>query len=283
MLHLIEGARGLIGARQVATDGSRFAAASSRKRRQTREEVEAEIAAHEAAIEGYLKDLEVADALVDPAEQAAERQRVEKALAELEAEAARKRDALAATTAKKLVVAEPESVIFGQSDGRQPSYNVQLTVDVETQFIIESEPVGNPSDSGQLAPTAERLAPILGVRPPASDPMSEAAPGAAETAAADAANVPTATAEPAPAAAEPPAATPPVMLIADAGYSSANDAMVRGCGDPAPHSIACEKLGYPQGPRGSSLSRGGGPGLSGAAHRQPARPVLQPDGFQARR
>ena len=32
--------RGLIGARQVATDGSRFAAASSRRRRQTREEVE---------------------------------------------------------------------------------------------------------------------------------------------------------------------------------------------------------------------------------------------------
>ena len=119
--------RGLIGARQVATDGSRFAAASSRKRRQAREEVEAEIAAHEVAIEGYLKDLEAADALVDPAEQAAERKRVEQALAELEAEAARKRDALAATAAKKLVVAEPEAVIFGQSDGRQPSYNVQLT------------------------------------------------------------------------------------------------------------------------------------------------------------
>lgn len=120
-------ARGLIGARQVATDGSRFAAASSRKRRQTREEVEAEIAAHEAAIEGYLKDLEAADALADPAEQEAERKRVKSALAELEAEAATKRNALAATTAKKLVVAEPESVIFGQSDGRQPSYNVQLT------------------------------------------------------------------------------------------------------------------------------------------------------------
>jgi hypothetical protein len=125
--HLIEGARGLIGARQVATDGSRFAAASSRKRRQTREEVAAEVAAHEVAIEGYLKDLEAADALVDPAEQAAERQRVEEALAELEAEAEAKRNALATTTAKKLVVAEPESVIFGQSDGRQPSYNVQLS------------------------------------------------------------------------------------------------------------------------------------------------------------
>ena len=61
------------------------------------------IAAHEAAIEAYLKDLEAADALVDPAEQAAERKRVEQALA------------------------EPESVIFGQSDGRQPGYNVQLT------------------------------------------------------------------------------------------------------------------------------------------------------------
>jgi hypothetical protein len=53
---------------------------------------------------------------------------VRKALAELEAKAKAKREALAATTtAKKLVVAEPESVIFGQADGRQPSYNVQLT------------------------------------------------------------------------------------------------------------------------------------------------------------
>jgi hypothetical protein len=121
---------------------------------------------------------------------------------------------LAATAAKKLVVAEPESVIFGQSDGRQPSYNVQLSVDVETQVIVDSEPVGNPSDSGQLAPTAERLAPILGVRPRAGEP-------AAEAVAADATEASTA-----------PVATSPVTLVADAGYSSANDA------------IACEALGF---------------------------------------
>jgi transposase len=214
--------RGLIAAGQVATDGSRFAAASSRRRRQAREEVEAEIVAHEVAIEGYLKDLEAADALVDPAEQQAERQRIKKALAEFEQKAETRRKALAATAAKKLVVAEPESVIFGQSDGRQPSYNVQLSVDVETQVIVDSEPVGNPSDSGQLAPTAERLAPILGVRPGASATATETA--AADAADDDAAKVPIAT--------ETPAATPTVTLVADAGYSSANDA------------ITCEKLGF---------------------------------------
>jgi hypothetical protein len=53
---------GLIKGRLVATDGSRFAAASSRRRRQAREDVEAEIAAHEVAIAGYLADLEAADA-----------------------------------------------------------------------------------------------------------------------------------------------------------------------------------------------------------------------------
>jgi transposase len=206
--------RGLIAAGQVATDGSRFAAASSRRRRQTREEVEAEIVAREVAIEGYLKDLEAADALVDPVEQEAERERIRKALAEFEQKAETRRKALAATAAKKLVVAEPESVIFGQSDGRQPSYNVQLSVDVETQVIVDSEPVGNPSDSGQLAPTAERLAPILGVRPRAGEP-------AAEAVAADATEASTA-----------PVATSPVTLVADAGYSSANDA------------IACEALGF---------------------------------------
>ena len=202
---------GLIGGRQVATDGSRFAAASSRRRRQTREEVEGEIKADYVAIEVYLKDLEAANSVVDPAEQAAERQRIKKALSELHQQAETKRQALATTAAKKLVVAEPESVVFGQSDGRQPSFNVQLSVDVETQIIVDSEPIGNPSDSGQLAPTAERLAPILGVRPRASEPAAEAPAGAtAQTAAAQ-----TAAAEPTPeapeiraASAEPTPATP---------------------------------------------------------------------------
>jgi transposase len=191
---------GLLEGRRMATDGSRFAAASSRRRRQVREDVEAEIKAHDVAIAGYLADLEAADALVDPAGQAVERRRIKKALAELEAKAKAKRQALATSSAKKLVVAEPESVIFGQSDGRQPSYNVQLTVDLETQVIVDAEPIGNPSDSGQLAPTAERLAPLLDVRPPAASETAEA--------------------------------TPTVTLVADAGFSSANDA------------LTCEQLGF---------------------------------------
>ena len=110
-------------------------------------------------------------------------------------------------------------MIFGQSDGRQPSYNVRLSPPgaagsppapqgaVETQFIVDSEPVGNPSDSGQLAPTARRLPPPLGVRPRASDPAAEGP--------------------------------------ADAGYSSANDA------------IACEALGFPTGSRSLNRPRRG--------------------------
>lgn len=89
-------------------------------------------------------------------------------------------------------------------------------------MIIDGEPVGNPSDSGQLAPTAKRLAPILGVRPPTSQATAEATAAAVAE----------------------PVSKPRVTLIADAGYSSANDASVRGCGDPAPHSIACENLGF---------------------------------------
>jgi hypothetical protein len=75
-----------------------------------------------------------------------------------------------------------------------------LAVDLATQVVIDAEPIGNPSDSGQLAPTAERLAPLLGVRPPA--------------------------------ATAPPVQAPAIILVADAGYSSANDA------------IACEQLGF---------------------------------------
>jgi hypothetical protein len=59
------------------------------------------------AIAGYLADLAAADALVDPAERLAEQERVRRALAELAATAKAKRQALATSTAKKLVVAEP--------------------------------------------------------------------------------------------------------------------------------------------------------------------------------
>jgi hypothetical protein len=73
-------------------------------------------------------------------------------------------------------------------------------VAVETPVIIDAEPIGNPSDSGQLAPTAERLAPLLDVGPPAASATTEA--------------------------------TPTVTLVADAGFSSANDA------------VTCEELGF---------------------------------------
>jgi transposase len=68
--------------------------------------------------------------------------------------------------------------------------------------------VATPTDSGQLAPAAERVAEVLEVQPPAKGESSFT-----------------------------------VTLLADAGYSSANDAVVRGCGAPPPHRVACEKLG----------------------------------------
>ena len=37
--------------------------------------------------------------------------------------------------------------------------------DLATQVVIDAEPIGNPSDSGELEPAAERLAPLLGVNP----------------------------------------------------------------------------------------------------------------------
>ena len=90
---------------------------------------------------------------------------------------------------------EPEAVVFGQQGSWQPSYNVQLSVDADLQVVVDAEAVANPSDSGQLAPGAGRVAEVLQV----------AAPGDS--------------------------GEPAVTLLADAGYSSAQDA------------VTCEKLG----------------------------------------
>jgi transposase len=187
--------RGLIAGRVVAVDGSRFAAASSAKKRQKRDEVEAEIAEHEIEIGRYLEDLAAADAATDAADVAAEKARIKAAVEELQGVVERKRGALQATQAKSLVVGEPEAVVFGQQGSWQPSYNVQLSVDAEAQIVLDAEAVANPSDSGQLAPGAARVAAVLQVAPRGDG------------------------------------GEPAVKLLADAGYSSATDA------------VTCERLG----------------------------------------
>ena len=88
-------------------------------------------------------------------------------------------------------------------------------------MIIDGEPIGNPSDSGQLAPTARRPAPILGVRPPAAELAAQTA--ATEPTHDEAATVPTAAEAPA----ATPTVTPTITIVADAGYSSADDAITR--------------------------------------------------------
>jgi transposase len=188
--------RGLIEGRVVAVDGSRFSAASSAKKRQKRGEVEVEIAAHEVEIGSYLDDLARADAATDPEEIEAEKSRIRAAVEELQGKVEQKRGALEATRAKSLVVTEPEAVVFGQQGSWQPSYNVQLSVDADLQIVLDAEAVANPSDSGQLAPAAGRVAEVLEVQPTAEDGDQ-----------------------------------PAITLLADAGYSSAKDA------------VACEKLG----------------------------------------
>jgi transposase len=187
--------RGLIGGRVVALDGSRFSAASRARKRQKRDAIAAEIEAHEAAIGRYLDDLAEADAATDPDEVAAEKARIRAVVEELQGKIETKREALDATPAKSLVVGEPEAVVFGQLRSAQPSYNVQLSVDAEAQVVLDVEAVATPTDTGQLAPGAERVAAVLQLTPPGDG--GEAA----------------------------------VKILADAGYSSAKDA------------VACERLG----------------------------------------
>ena len=148
------------------------------------------------------------------------------------------RGALQATQAKSLVVDEPEAVVFGQQGSWQPSYNVQLAVDAEAQIIVDAEAVANPSDNGQLAPGAERVAAVLEIQPTAEDGDQ-----------------------------------PAVTLLADAGYSSAQDATVRGRGDPAPRTPQ-RRL------RATGLGLRGG---AGDLHGQPTRCFLRPHRLRLRR
>ena len=165
----------------VAVDGSAFFAVSSRKKARRRSEIEAEIAAHEVEIEAYLADLAEADE-ADAEAVSEDKAAVCAALAELEEQAAKKRAAAARSRSKFIVIDEPETVYYSHKHRRQPCYNVQLSVDVESQLIVSHEAIETSADGGQLCRTASRAAAVL-------DQPEE------------------------------------LIAVADAGYSSARDAM----------------------------------------------------------
>lgn len=153
---------GLFRARLVALDGSKFLAASSRRRIMGQRQIAEETAQLERSIASYLTVLDQQDAAeADDAPDA-----VKLALAKLE----HRRAELNAMSAKleaqgraMLVDGEDDARPMGKGNGpKPPSYNVQTAVDAATGLIIHHEVTDEPTDNRLLHPMAKATMTMLG-------------------------------------------------------------------------------------------------------------------------
>lgn len=145
--------QGLLGARVVAVDGSKFGAVASRKRVRTPQRIAREQAAIDRHIEEYLQSLDRADE--EEAEPAVDAQAVKTAIEALrtrrqalKAEAA----ALQAQDCPQRVTSEPEARLMRGAHGYLVAYNAQIAVDEKHHLIVAAEVTNDCNDQRQLWP-----------------------------------------------------------------------------------------------------------------------------------
>jgi transposase len=143
----------------VAIDGSKIAAAASRRQALYRSRLQKRLAAVEAEIGEWLGRLDAAEAAEPPAEGGDDAARVAAALAAL----ADRREqieadllALAEAGAKTLVRGESEAAVVAFANGTTgPGYNLQAATDTQSGLIVHYDLLAEATDRGQLATMAE--------------------------------------------------------------------------------------------------------------------------------
>ena len=152
----------LLGGELVAIDGSKFQAASSKRRVVTQAALVEESRKLDARITQYLRTLDEGDA--QEREEPVDRAAVSAALQELKA---RKADcqtalnALAALDETQHVTGEPEARLMRTPHGQAIAYNVQSAVDAKHGLIVHHEVTNAGTDNAQLEPTAKAAKEVL--------------------------------------------------------------------------------------------------------------------------
>jgi transposase len=153
----------LLGAELVAIDGSKFQAASSKRRVVTARSLEEEGRRLDARIAQYLEGLDEADR--EEREEALDREAVAAALRELRARKAdceTAREALRELGQAQHVVGEDEARLMRTAHGQTLAYNVQSAVDALHGLIVHHEVTNAGSDNTQLEPMARQAKAVLG-------------------------------------------------------------------------------------------------------------------------
>jgi transposase len=147
----------VFGGEVLAIDGSKIAAAASRKQVITTKKLAERDAAIERKIAEYLMAMDEADAEETPVEPA--KTDVAAALAALRAQRAelqQQAEQLVQEGLRQKVLGEPEAKLMRTPRGHQVAYNAQIAVDAEHALIVAFDLTNEGNDLQQLHPMAQQ-------------------------------------------------------------------------------------------------------------------------------
>src|SRR6266704_4452446 len=159
----------LFGGELVAIDGSKFKAVNNRRRNFNAARLTKAIKAIEEKIDGYLDELDEADAadsdVDEPRPSAAELRAKIKTLQQRKTKYQALHEGLQASGAKQVSLTDADARSMVMHHGStEVGYNVQTAVDEKHQLIVEHEVTNDPTDHAHLAEMALRAKETLGVK-----------------------------------------------------------------------------------------------------------------------
>jgi transposase len=155
----------LLGGELVAIDGTKIAAAASRKQVITPKKAAERAAALDRKIAEHLAAMDKADAEEDgaPDEPAMDVAKALEALRERRAQVQAQAEMLARDGLKQLVMSEPDAKLMRTANGHHVAYNAQSAVDAKHKLIAAFELTNEGNDARQLHPMAELAKEALAV------------------------------------------------------------------------------------------------------------------------
>jgi transposase len=159
---------GLFGGELVAIDGSKFKAVNNRRRNFNEARLSKAIKALEEKIDGYLDELDEADAAeTDPDEPPPSAAELGEKIAELQQRKTKYqalKQGLKESGGKQVSLTDKDArSMVMHHHSTEVGYNVQTAVDEKHQLIVEHEVTNDPTDHAHLAEMALRAKETLGV------------------------------------------------------------------------------------------------------------------------
>jgi len=160
-------ASGLVYLNVVATDGTKIPAAASRKAIHGKQRLEREL----AAVDRILKEADEVDAAEDELYGSSEGNQIPEQMRDAKQRKARLKeiaDRLKVTNRATVVETEPDARVMLTRDGTRPCYNLQASVDAESQVIVAMKLTQHEVDTGELPEMVEQIESNTGCSPDVS-------------------------------------------------------------------------------------------------------------------